>query len=66
MMYLMYMRKEGRSDAQKRPRPFGLRPRSRHAALPVAGLQSASFAPGALPGEILDSQRSDRRSVNRP
>lgn len=80
-MYSTYMRKERRGDARREvrlecrngtptapdePRPFGLRPKYRHAALPDSRLQSASFASGALPGDILISQRIDRRSVHRP
>jgi hypothetical protein len=44
-----------RRMAEKRPRPFGLRPKSRPAALLVVHLDALNFTPRALPGPILGS-----------
>ena len=59
-MCLLYISERQRRIAapciyNKRPRPFGLRPKSGHAALLVVHLESPNFSPRALPGRFWDS-----------
>ncbi len=66
VMYLKYMRSERRGAVPIRSRPFGLRPKGRHAALRLAHVDSPHFARRALPGALLGGNAAIKVIVNRP
>ncbi len=66
VVYLTYTRSERRGVVPIRSRPFGLRPKGRHAALRLAHVDSPHFARRALPGALLGGNAAIKVSVNRP
>jgi hypothetical protein len=59
-MYWTYMSDDGRSDAQKWPRPFGLRPKSRDAALQALTMEKTMLCGSRLAPHDFGQQRSDQ------
>ena len=64
-MYVMYLSDEQRSDARKEPRPYGLRPQRRPAALRVLTLESPRRAPRALPATFWGGNAATVVSIDR-
>ena len=62
----MYMSDERQSAARKGPRPFGLRPQKRPAALRSLTLESPRSAPRAWPDTFAGSNATTKVAVNRP
>jgi len=65
-MYLRSMSDQQRRWASKRLRPFGLRPKTRHAALLVVHLGSLNLTPRALPGAFRGSNAVSRIVLTGP
>ena len=59
-MYLPDMSEQQRRRMEKRPRPEGLRPKTRHAALLVVRLGSPNLSPRALHNASWDSNAAPR------